>query len=129
MADRRRWLVAVAVAVIAVGAVVVASRPSDESGTRIDIAAGEREAGAACRDLARFSALAHENASSDDVRDALDDADGRARRALDHDPAWVRLSSAVMALDHAVRRDDPASARTGIDIAREECARLHVAVP
>lgn len=128
MARKRAVAAVAAVVAVAVVAALAASRRSDD-GARIDIAGGEREAAAACRELVRFSELAHANGSSDDVRDALDAADGRARRALGRDPAWVRLSSGVMALEQALRRDDPVAARTGIDIARDECGRLHVVIP
>lgn len=92
----------------------------------VRLEAGARDALDSCHRLQGFMAAAKRNASADEVYAILDRSLVDARRALDADPHWVRLVSAITTIDYALRHDDAAAAGTGSAIMREMCAELGV---
>lgn len=133
MRRRRAALIASAVAV---GVLVVAGASAfllrggsgngenNRSGVALDIPRGERLASSACDAFTEAERLIRANASSDDVLALTDRARDSASAAADVDPRWRPLAGGTAALDEALRTDDPAAARVGVDVVRSECRAL-----
>lgn len=122
----RRKAVLTGVAVVLVVAGVFAGvrwlTHDDDAGVGpVRPAVAEAEARRACRAFARFEALVADNAPSNEVYQALDEAHAAAHDAADDDPRWRSLASGTEALDVAFRRDNARAARIGVDVVRGQC--------
>lgn len=82
-----------------------------------------RLAAQACAHMLRVEELVGDNASVEQVRQALRDAERTARRAAQGDATWLALAGGVSSVRLAVEADDERVARTGIDVVRTECRR------
>jgi hypothetical protein len=123
----RRVLVLIGLVVVlggAAGALIVRDR--SEAHRRkpvpLDIPAAEQLARRACAGIATFEQQVDANASAEAVFQTLDGLRSAANAAADRDPRWRSLASGTDALDVALRKNDAAAARVGIDVVRAQCA-------
>lgn len=123
MTSRRRWLIAVAVALAVGGLVLLLLRPEPAAPEARDSATQ------ACREVVGFLDAVQRNGPADAALDRLDRAVVRGRAASSTDPAWVSLASGIESVRLAVRQDDRGAARVGVAVVRAECARLGLDLP
>lgn len=128
MTPRRRTVLAIigVLAATAAGLVLLASTDDDRRQTprQLDIPRAEQQARAACAAFDTFERQVKQNAPSRTVLATLSDARRRATDAADRDPRWRSLAGGADALGVALRTDNAAAARVGIDVVRAQCAEL-----
>jgi hypothetical protein len=126
---RRRWTVLVVLAAVlgGIGAVAALRVRGDHVARRpvpLDIPAAEQLARQACALATTFEDQVKANASSRQVLATADAMRASANDAADRDPRWRSLAGGTDALRLAMRKDDAAAARIGIDVVRAQCADL-----
>jgi len=113
------------IALAAVGAgIVFAGANPRRSVPAFSPARAEQQARLACAALGTFERQVRQNVEGKKVLANLDEARRRATDAADRDPRWRSLASGADALGVAIRKDDAATARVGIDVVRAQCAEL-----
>ncbi len=118
-------LIALAAAIAAgVGIVFALDDAPRRSVPAFNPARAERQARVACAALGTFELQVGQNVEARKVLANLDDARRRATDAADRDPRWRSLASGADALGVAIRKDNAAAARVGIDVVRAQCAEL-----
>jgi hypothetical protein len=121
---RTRWGIAAAVALVAIGVVVVVLAQHSSMPAAVSPEQAQDAATKACSEAAAFEALVARNAPIDLVKKALGRAESASDTASRGDSKWVALSGGIKSLRIGLDANDARVARTGIDVVHTECRRL-----
>lgn len=88
-----------------------------------DVPLARQLAQQACEAWSTFGEQVGDDRPADEVRRTLDGFRATAQRAYRHDVRWIRLASAALSLEEALRTDDADAAALGMTVAAEECDR------